>query len=254
MTKCSTLTTALLIALAGFSFLLSAATANVAGYTVEPAVPGIDTVTPLETVQDTVWDLTPRDIATILALSISPVFLLPVELFFLLKLFAYLGYRKIAATNVLENKSRDSIYSCIRENPGIQFNALSRKTAVTPGTMKYHLTVLRFMNKIVFLETCGHIRYFENSGLYSLLEQKVLTFLRNEADRSILEYILSDPGLSRKDLERHLNISGSAVSWHIRRLSADGIVVVRKSGRDAHYEISPQARQYVEKYLTSVSG
>jgi predicted transcriptional regulator len=252
MMKCRSLTAALFIGLCFCSFSLSPVSANVGGYTVEPVTVGMDTGTPLETTQDTIWDLTPRDIATILALTLSPTLLFPVELFFLLKMFAYLGYRKIATANALDNDVRESIYTCIRNNPGIHFNALSRETEIKPGTMKYHLSILKLTNKIVFLETAGHTRYFENSGKYSPTEQKVLRFLRSGRERAIFEFLLKDPDMTRGDLEQRLNISGAAVSWHIRRLSDEGILVVRKIGRDARYEINPEARLYIKKYLSPV--
>jgi predicted transcriptional regulator len=252
MMKCRSLTAALFIGLCFCSFSPGPVSANVGGYTVEPVTVGMDVGVPLETTQDTIWDLTPRDIATILALSLSPTLLFPVELFFLLKMFAYLGYRKIATRNALENDVRGSIYTCIRTNPGIHFNALSRETEIKPGTMKYHLSILKITNKIVFFETAGHTRYFENSGKYSPTEQKVLRFLRSKRECVILELLLMDPDMTRRDLEQRLNISGAAVSWHMSRLSDEGILVVRKIGRDARYEINPETRPYIEKYLSPV--
>ncbi len=250
MMKCRYLTAALFIALCFCLYSIPGVSANLAGYTVEPVPPGMEPGTPLETVQVTVWDLTPRDIMTILALSLSPVFLVPVELFFFLKLFSYLGYRKIVTTNALDNDVREFIYTCIRKNPGIQFNALTRETQIKPGTMKYHLAILKLTNKVVLLDSCGRARYFENSGKYSPVEQKVLKLLRSDTERAIFELLIHNPDMSRKDLEQRLHISGSAISWHIRRLSAENILVARKIGRDARYELNPEARQYIEKYLS----
>jgi len=235
------------------SFIVPVVSANIGGYTVEPITSDMDPGMPLETVKGSVWSLTPLDIATILALSISPLLLFPVELFFFLKIFVYLGYRKIRRINVLDNNARCTVYQCIQDNPGIFFMEISNQTHVKPGTLRYHLGILEVTGKITLLKSRGHSRYFENSGRFSVMEQKIVRFLRNDTERSIFTNLLRNPETTRKDLETCLGISGAAVSWHMNRLREEGVLLINKTGRNARYELSPDARRYLEKYCMTSS-
>lgn len=157
------------------------------GYTVEPVMPDMDTGTPLETVPVDFWQLPPGIILLSLAFSISSFIGFPVELFLFIKLYAYLGYRNVAKTVVLNNETRNLAYHFIQDNPGIYFNALVRKTGIKPGTLRYHLIILKLKEMITVLDSSGNRRYYENSGRYSGPEKTVLKYVRNETDCRILK-------------------------------------------------------------------
>jgi predicted transcriptional regulator len=243
------LETFLLLFLCSGSLLVTVAGAGFNGYTVDPVTPGMDTGTPLETVSVDFWGLPPQVMAISLAVSLSPVIAFPVELLFFLKLFAYLGYRKVEQHSVFHNAARNRIYSCIQDNPGIFFNALSRKTDVKRGSLRYHLTLLKLMGKIAVLDTHGNTRYFENSGKFSEPEKKVLKYLQNDTDCRILTFLLYNPDITRKDLVRHLGIAGSTVTWYMNRLSDENLICVQKTGKNVRYEINPESRRILQKYL-----
>ena len=145
----------------------------------------------------------------ILALSFSPVLLFPLELLFIAKLFAYLGFRRIQRKNLLDNPSRNEIFHYIRKSPGTDFTEISRNTGVSPNSLRYHLAVLKIMNKVTMLETTRNTRYFENSGVYPAMEQKVLKYLRNRPTRTLLTLIRNNPNLTRAQLKVALGISGA---------------------------------------------
>ncbi len=223
------------------------------GYVVTPATDAdIQGLTPGDTVRVSFWDLPPRVMALSVALSISPLLLFPVELFFLLKGIAFLGYRKITAGTVLMSEKRSRIYDTIKANPGIYFNELSQKTGINRGTLRYHLALLRMTGKISALVIEADIRYFENSGKFTETEQKVLKFLRNQKDRAIFEYLINNFATTRHDLETMLGISGAAVTWHMNRLRDAGILTVTRTGKTTRYTLDPEARKYLNKYLVSM--
>lgn len=223
--------------------------AEFGGYTVEPANPDMITGPPQEIVRVGFFDLPPRVMAIYLALLVSPVLIFPVELFFLLKLFAYLGYRRISKRNVLSNQSRDTIYQFIKKTPGADFSEISQETGVNENTLRYHLAILKIMNKVTILDTSRNVRYFENSGSYSAWEQVVLKYLHNKTSRTLLHLLLANPELTRAEIETTIGISGAGVNWHMHRLADDGFLTIRKNGRNARYEISPEIIPYLEKYL-----
>ncbi|WP_292370513.1 winged helix-turn-helix transcriptional regulator [Methanoregula sp. UBA64] len=225
------------------------------GYVVEPATDAdIANSTPLEMVPISFWDLPPRDMLTAVALSLSPLLLYPLELFFFIKMFAYLGYRKITMANVLTNATRSRIYEAIATNPGIFFNELARQTGIARSTLRYHLALLKMTGKISVAKTGSDTRYFENSGRFSGSEQKILALLHNSRDRLICEYLIQNPATTRSDLEKVLGISGAAVTWHTNRLRDAGVLEVTKSGRTVQYSIAPDAVRALHTYYPQESG
>lgn len=225
------------------------------GYVVTPATDAdIANSTPLETVPVSFWDLPPRVMLTAVALSFSPLLLYPLELFFFLKMFAYLGYRKISAASVLKNVTRSRIYQAIAANPGIFFNELARQTGIARSTIRYHLALLRITGKISVAKTGSDTRYFENSGKFSGTEQKILALLQNGRDRLICEYLIQNPATTRGDLEKVLGISGAAVTWHTNRLRDAGVLAVTKSGRTVRYSIAPDAVCALHTYYPQETG
>lgn len=236
-----------------FAVPMSGLTNN--GYVVEPATDAdIANSTPLEMVPVSFWDLPPRDMLTVVALSVSPLLLYPLELFFFIKMFAYLGYRKITTASVLNDPTRSRIYNAITANPGIFFNELARQTGVARSTLRYHLALLKMTGKIAVSKTGSDVRYFENSGKFSGAEQKILATLHNDKERFICEYLLRNPATTRGDLEKVLGISGAAVTWHTNRLRDAGVLDVTRKGRTVQYTITPDALPALGRYLSQGRG
>lgn len=220
------------------------------GYVVQPATSDMITGPSQELTPVSLWEHPPRVLAIYLALFLSPLLVYPIELVFLLKVFGYLGYRRIAKRNVLDNPSRNTVYEYIRKSPGTDFSEISRGTGVPANSLRYHLAVLKFMNKVTLLQNSRNARYYENSGGYPVMEQKVLKYLHGEQTRLLLRLIRENPNLTRVQLEIAMGISGAGINWHMNRLSEDGILSIKKEGRIARYEISNDVIPYLEKYLS----
>jgi len=224
------------------------------GYVVTPAtdadIAAADTdMSGADPVEVTFWELPPRVMLTAVALSLSPLLLYPLELFFFVKMFGYLGYRKITAASVLTNATRRKIYETIAACPGIYFTSIAEKTGTARSTLRYHLALLKLMGKISAFSSGSDVRYFENSGKFSGTEQKILALLHNGRDRFICEYVIQNPATTRSDLEKVLGISGAAVTWHTNRLREAGILTVKQSGRRVRYTITPEAFLALGRYL-----
>jgi predicted transcriptional regulator len=232
-----------------FSISIAPVSADLGGYTVEPASPDMIAGPPQELVPVGFFELPPRVMAIYLALLISPLLIFPVELFFLFKLFAYFGYREICKKNVLDNPSRNKVYQFIRKTPGTDFSEISRETGVSQNTLRYHLAILKYTKKVTILSTSRNARYFENSGSFSGREQVVLKYLHNRPTRTLLCLLMENPDLTRAEIEKIIGASGTGVTWHMHRLSNDRILSIRKDGRYARYEINSEITPYLEKYL-----
>jgi predicted transcriptional regulator len=237
-----------------FMIIVSFAAANTGGYGMTPVPTGASSDLNQDPAPVSFWDLTVREILIAVCLSFFPVFVYPVEIFFLLKMLAVLGYRKVEQNAVRYNRNRQKIQDTVTANPGINFSALERLTGIKEGTLKYHLIILGAKRKIISFGTGRSVRYFENNGRYSELEKKVLPHLQNPTTRRILGILASFPEVSRKDIAGMVGIAGPSVSWHTKRLSRDGIISTSKNGRGVRYTLCAAGADIFRKYFGRGTG
>ena len=243
---------ALLISL--FLVVVSCVAADTGGYTMAPAAAGTVTGSPQDPVSITFWELNFREMLIAVCLSFFPVVVQPVEIFFLLKLWAVLGYRKVVHNAIRYNRNRQNIEDCITKNPGVKFNELERMTGINGGTLKYHLLILGAKQRIISFGTGRSVRYFENNGRYSEVEKKVLLHLRDPTTRKILEILVASPEVTRKDIAGIVGIAGPSISWHTKRLSGDGIISLSRNGRGVRYTLCPAGVSIFKKYFGKEGG
>lgn len=220
------------------------------GYVVTPATDAdIAGATPAETKQVTFWELPPRVMILYAALSISPFLVYPVELFFLLKIFGFLGYRMITRRSVLANETRRRIFEMIRDNPGIRFTEISRAAGIKPGSLRYHLGILTLAGKISGITRDGSPGYFENNNRFSELEKSVLKHMKNPTSQKIFRLLILQREMSRAGIAEEIGISRPSVTWYMHRFRNDGIIDICTVERNTKYTIREEAEPVLEEYM-----
>lgn len=79
----------------------------------------------------------------------------------------------------------------------------------------------------------------------------VLKALGDPVRREIVQHLASGP-LAVRPLAERFDISRPAVSRHLRILTEAGVLVRRRSGRENHYRVEPDALRAVERWLRSM--
>lgn len=184
---------------------------------------------------------------------LAQILLFPPEIFLSAKLWAVMGIRRVSRGNVLDQGLRAKIYEHICRNPGIHMRGLAAEMDLKMGTLRHHLGMLQGNHKITVFEDAGSVRFFENSGTYSTDEQAILRHLRNETTRTILRILIEQPATTRQDLAESLGISGPSVSWHMKRLEEDRLIVTSKDGRTSVYEVPTPVAGYVARVIRGPS-
>ena len=175
----------------------------------------------------------------------APALFIPVQLLFSLSVWLRLGQKRLAYRNVLENETRNAVYTCVRENPGIHISTLLQMLEMNIGTLRYHVGVLCRMGKVVAERNCTGMSYYANAGTSSDLEKKIAGFLDEHPKSRILSLILQHPGITRKDLASRLITSGPNVTWHMRSLVREGIVRSERDGRNVRYYLCPDVKEHI---------
>lgn len=162
------------------------------------------------------------------------------------------GYRRISKRNVLEHDTRQSVFSVISGNPGIDVPMLARTTGINENTLRYHLVKLVESGRITYLVKPGVIRYFLNQGSYSPAKQVLIHYLWSDTPRNILLLLRSNPGSSRQQISDALGITGPSVTRHMEHLINDGIVENRSPGRSNHYYLTEGSMRVFEPMLSRI--
>jgi len=162
------------------------------------------------------------------------------------------GFRRISKNNILENSSREMIFQCVKENPGIQPADLERSTGFTYKNLIYHLNVLANFGVVTSDKCKNTTRYFENSGEFSHEERAMLMHLNHPSDKKIIETVLHHPGISRHEISSHVGISGPSVSWHMHFLRHDQIIEQRKEGTIARHYLSDRMFRVYENVVRKI--
>jgi predicted transcriptional regulator len=164
----------------------------------------------------------------------------------LLKLWCFLGFRRVLRKNVLESDERRGLYESITENPGVDLSSLTEMLRLNKETARYHLKMLAANGKISGLIKQGIARYFPSREMISEFEKTVIHYLWIGTTKRILLLLIETPGLTRQAIADELGIAGPSVTWQMQRLADDGLIEVRTEGRFVRYFLTPDSSEVLE--------
>lgn len=154
------------------------------------------------------------------------------------------------------NENRNAVCRYIAGNPGSTMRDISRGLGMNLGTIRYHLLILGLNHKIASYQADGkHMRYFVNSGAYTGEEQQIISIVRREGMRKVLECLLQQPGQSNKDLSAATGMRESAISRYTGELISAGLVEkIPAADGGTRYTIRAEPRDSVVNALGQVTG
>jgi predicted transcriptional regulator len=135
-------------------------------------------------------------------------------------------YTKIKREKVMDHFVRGRIYEFVCQNPGVNYSAIKEQFKLTNGTVTYHLSMLERQEFIRAKQDGIYKRYFSNNGGPAASEVEPMSLQLN-----IAKAIRERPGMTQKELAKHLGSSKQLVSYHIRRMKKDGQLETRRDGR-----------------------
>lgn len=134
------------------------------------------------------------------------------------------------------SNTRSLVRDCVRENPGIHFNEITRSLDIATGQTQYHLRRLLRENRLVSESVCGRTHYYPPT--YSEWERTSIALFRRETTRELVVVLLESGEKTPAELTDRLDLARSTVEWHLSNLveydivtkqprpDGDGVVVV----------------------------
>ena len=135
--------------------------------------------------------------------------------------------------SILNQSTRNEIYSFIRSNPGTHFRGICDRLELSVGVVQYHLQVLTRAGLLSSYSEKKYRRYFQ-SKRFAEKEMQMISLLRRETAGRVLALLAGNP-VSHKDLALRLGISSQALSWQMSRLENLNLVNVVKKQLTCEY-------------------
>ncbi|MBN2155366.1 MAG: hypothetical protein JW776_04940 [Candidatus Lokiarchaeota archaeon] len=136
---------------------------------------------------------------------------------------------RLTYNQVIDNENRKLIIEIVIEESGIHYNALRKKSCLSPGQFRHHLTILLHYGIIQKLRHGQNLLFFpvgdENKSDFDFL-------LKFPLRESIFKLIKENPGIIASEIARNLNMpqQRNKIKYHIDKLIAGGYIISIQHG------------------------
>lgn len=131
------------------------------------------------------------------------------------------------------------LLNTIREHPGATQSELQKLTGHSRGSVSVNLHHLSMTSKIRKRVQNGKTRYY----LACTPDDEMKGFLRKlttqENPQKILEAIISNPGISQKELHETTGIPKTTLQWHLSQLAKYEAIKSTRERNTVHYNVIP---------------
>ena len=131
------------------------------------------------------------------------------------------------------------LLNTIREHPGATQSELQKLTGHSRGSVSVNLHHLGMASKIRKSVQNGKTRYY----LACTPDDEMKGFLRKlttqENPQKILEAIISNPGISQKELNETTGIPKTTLQWHLSQLAKYEAIQSTRERNTVHYSVIP---------------
>jgi len=159
--------------------------------------------------------------------------------------------RENAASTLLNQTTRMTVFELIKDNPGLHFRAISQCLNMPFGVLQYHLGLLIDHGLISVYGDRRYKRFFE-SKKFTEAEMKTISTLRHKTSGKILVALFEKPQTTHKELSVKLGVSSQALSWHMSRLEKMGFIRKNVDGLKATYSLDERTRGSVSHFAALV--
>jgi predicted transcriptional regulator/competence protein ComGC len=149
--------------------------------------------------------------------------------YWLLSLLFIPLYTKLHKNKILDHFTRGRVYEYVRNNPGTHYSEIKRELELNNGSLTYHLHTLE-REELIKSRTSGRFKVFYPTDVKIPKDMEPqISSIR----RQILDIIREVPGITQKELGLRLpNKKQRTISYHVKNMSREGILELKKEGRE----------------------
>jgi len=164
--------------------------------------------------------------------------------------------RENAASTLLNQTTRMTVFEFIKDNPGLHFRALSDCLRMPIGVLQYHLGLL-VNGGLISVHRDGRYKRFFETKKFTEKEMETISALRHKVSGMILTALLKKPQMTHRDLAKQLGISSQALSWHMKLLEEMNFIRRNADGLNVTYSLDEATQRVVDRcaeLLASAAG
>jgi len=124
----------------------------------------------------------------------------------------------------LELDTRKNIYEIVRENPGLHFREIKRKTGLAIGSLQYHLGYLEKHSVLKSKKDGRFVRYYTLRNYSEEEKPDEFAILRNKAMKKIVLFLIHSKRATLPKVAANINLSLPTTSIYLKKLTIKGIV------------------------------
>ncbi len=132
------------------------------------------------------------------------------------------------------------VFQFIRSHPGLHLRELERRLPISLGDLRYHVDYLE-REGLISSKSDGYRKAYFSVRDVSVLDRDLLALLRQRSPRRIVLHLLAHHEAGSEDLREAVGLSRSTLSFHLGKLTAAGLVDVRRvEGRHLYRLADPE--------------
>lgn len=151
-------------------------------------------------------------------------------------------FARLCSEDVMGGVRKD-IFDFISANPGEHLAGITRQFGISSSSVRHHLLVLEWGDKIVSYKTRKLKHYYPNVNGYRIFTngfeyKDIISTLKNDTTRTIVKFLMKNEGVNQKNIAETLNLHPSTVNWHAKRLKNAHLITSEKHGKDLAYSLN----------------
>lgn len=146
--------------------------------------------------------------------------------------------KRTVENDPLALKSRQKLFELIRNDPGLHFREIQRRTGLAVGALQYHLSYLEKKNLLKVESSENTKRYFALQVNRIAGEEIAMPLLRQEKVRHLLLALLTSKNKTLYELSDITGIPYSSSSRAMERLVSAGLVERVKKNKDTTFKVT----------------
>lgn len=151
----------------------------------------------------------------------------------------------------MPQKVRQEILAFVEQYPGVHAREVERQLGLPNRLGAYHLDALAAEGVLERIDASGYARFFPRAATLRLTPRDVLFIctLRRAPALQIVLLLLSASEITPGAMAEELGLARPSVSYHLKELAAEEVVVARAEGRERRYALRDPA--YARQMLAS---
>ncbi|HLD86869.1 MAG TPA: winged helix-turn-helix transcriptional regulator [Candidatus Nanoarchaeia archaeon] len=149
---------------------------------------------------------------------------------------------------ILELDTRKRVYGVVEDYPGSHFREIERISGLSVGSARHHLAHLARHGLIREERDGNNLRYFPRG--FNPKNKRLMGILRRRSMRRILLCLASKGSCNHQQIVGFVRLSPSTISWHLKKLEQEGIIISKKIGRNTAYSLLAKKGDIVHLLIT----